>query len=174
MKNVVVVFFLLSLLAFAVQGEDIDVWEPLRYLEGVWVGQGDGMSGVSTVTQEYRFILNGKFLSVDTRSEFNPQEKNPKGEIHEDIGFFSFDGSRKKFILRGFYSEGFVNQYIGDILVDGKTINFETEVIENAPPGTRAKLVLKKISDNEMEESFFVAWPDRDFSCMNTNRLKRK
>ena len=174
MKNVVVVFFLLSLLAFAVQGEDIDVWEPLRYLEGVWVGQGDGMSGVSTVTQEYRFILNGKFLRVATRSEFKPQEKNPKGEIHEDIGFFSFDRSRKKFILRGFYIEGFVNQYVGEVSEDGKTITLETETIENAPPGTRAKLILKKISENELEESFFVAWPDREFSCMTTNRLKRK
>ncbi len=174
MKNLIIVLFLSSLIAFAGQTENSDIWEPLRYLEGAWVGQGDGMNGVSTVTQEYRFILNGKYLRMATKSEFKPQEKNPKGEIHEDIGFFSYDQSRKKFILRGFYIEGFVIQYVGDVSEDGKTITFETEAIENAPPGTRAKLVYKRKSDNELEECFFVAWPDKDFICMTTNKLKRK
>ena len=174
MKNLVIVFFLLSLSAFAVQSESVDIWEPLRYLEGAWEGKGDGMNGVSTVMQEYVFIFNGKFMRMTAKSEFKPQEKNPKGEIHEDIGYFSFDRSRKKFILRGFYIEGFVNQYVGDVSEDGKTITFETEAVENSPPGTRAKLVLKKISDNEFVESFFVAWPGREYSCMTTNKLKRK
>lgn len=174
MKKVVAVFFLSSLIAFASQSENSDVWKPLRFLEGVWVGQGDGMSGTSTVSQDYRFILNGKFLQMTTISEFKPQEKNPEGETHEDIGFFSFDRTRRKFILRCFYIEGFVNQYVGEVLENGKTISFETEAIENAPQGTRAKLVFKKINDNELEQSFYVAWPERDFSCMSTNRLKRK
>jgi hypothetical protein len=30
------------------------------------------------------------------------------------------------------------------------------------------------INENELEESVFVAWPDRDYSCMTTNRLKKK
>lgn len=168
------VFFLSSLVAFANQSENIDIWKPLEFLEGIWTGQGEGMSGISTVTQEYRFILNGKFLQMKTRSEFDPQEKNPEGEIHEDIGFFSFDRARKKFMLRGFYIEGFINQYVGDVSEDGKTIAFETEAIENAPPGTRAKLVFQKTSRSELEQSFFVAWPGREFSCMSTNKLKRK
>jgi hypothetical protein len=167
-------FFLSSLMVFAGQNESIDVWEPLRFLEGIWIGQGEGMSGFSTVTQEYRFILNGEFLQMSTKSEFKPQEKNPKGEIHEDIGFFSFDRSRKKFILRGFYIEGFFNQYVGDVSENGKTITFESEAIENAPQGTRARLVFKKINSDELEQSFFLAWPGRDFSCMSTNKMKRE
>jgi len=174
MKRTVAVLFLSSLLAFASQSEKNDIWEPLRYLEGVWIGQGNGMSGVSTVTQEYQFILNGEFLRMTTKSEFKPQEKNPKGEIHEDISFFSFDRSRKKFILRGFYIEGFFNQYVGEVSEKEKTITFETEAIENAPQGTRAKLVFQKLCRDELEQSFFVAWPGRDFSCMSTNQLKRK
>jgi hypothetical protein len=174
MKKLIVMILLLSLLTFANQSEKVDVWELLRFLEGVWQGQGDGMSGISSVTQEYQFIFNGQFLQMTTKSEFKPQEKNPKGEIHEDIGFFSFDRSRKKFMLRGFYAEGFINQYIGDISEDGQIISFETEAIENAPPGTKAKLVFQKISSDELEQSFHVAWPGRDFSCMSTNTLKRK
>jgi hypothetical protein len=38
------------------------------------------MSGVSGISQEYRFILNGQFLRMATISVFKPQEKNPDGK----------------------------------------------------------------------------------------------
>jgi hypothetical protein len=174
-KRLLVVIWLLPLLVSAQQKEKTDVWKPLRFLEGIWEGRGDGMNGISSVTQEYRFILNGKFLRMTTKSVFKPQEKNPEGEVHEDIGIFSYDGSREKFILRGFYVEGFVNQYVGEhISEDGNTLTFLTEHIENAPPGTKAKLIFQKISETELEQSFFVAWPEREFSCFSVNTLKRK
>ena len=40
---------------------------------------------------------------MKTRSVFEPTEKNPKGEIHEDFGVFSYDRTRKTFVMRGFY-----------------------------------------------------------------------
>lgn len=50
-----------------------------------------------------------------------PTEKNPKGEVHEDFGIFSYDQARKTFVMRGFYVEGFVNTYVMDeISGDGK------------------------------------------------------
>ena len=66
-------------------------------------------------------------------------EKNPKGETHQDIGFFSYDRGRKQFVLRQFHVEGFVNQFKGDISEDGKLIVFTSESIENIPAGFRAK-----------------------------------
>ncbi len=89
--------FLLLLILPVHPDQDQDVWQPLRFLEGTWTGQGDGMSGASQVTQSYVFILNTQFLQMKTLSEFKPQEKNPEGEIHEDLGLFSYDTSRKKF-----------------------------------------------------------------------------
>lgn len=173
-KILLILVILLPLLLSAQETSDIDVWKPLRFLEGVWTGQGDGMSGISTVTLECQFILQGKFLQMNSKSVFKPQEKNPDGEVHEDMVIVSYDSSRKKFVLRGFYVEGFVNQYISDISKDGNTITFVTESIENAPPGTKAKLVFKKIDNFEIEEKFFVAWPDREYSCFVTNKLFRK
>jgi hypothetical protein len=83
--------------------------------------------------------------------------------------------SRKTFVLRGFYVEGFVNQYVLDSITDGgKTLSFLTETIENAPPGTKAKLVFKRIKDNELEQSFHVSFPGQEFSCLSTNRLTRR
>jgi hypothetical protein len=174
------VYLLIFMLAFpaillAQADQNKDVWLPLRVLEGVWEGRGDGMSGSSSVIQTYQFILNGKFLQMKTKSIFKPQEKNLEGEIHEDLGIFSFDNARKRIILRGFYVEGFVNQYVlNEISEDGKTFSLSTEQIENAPEGTLAKLVFKVLSSDEIDQSFYVAFPGQEYTCFSVNRLKRK
>ena len=91
------------------------------------------------------------------------------------MGMFSYDAFRKKFVLRGFYIEGFVNQYVlQSIKDDRKTLTFVTESIENAPPGTKAKLIFKKIAEGEMEESFHVAFPGKEFSCFVVNKLRKE
>lgn len=166
---------IIPVLIMAQSEQKADIWQPLRFLEGSWQGGGDGMSGHSEVTQKYEFILNGQFLQMQTKSVFEPQEKNPNGEVHKDLAFFSYDKSRKTFVLRAFYIEGFVNTYIlSEISEDGAILTFETEAVENAPVGTKAKLVFKQISDNEIEESFFVAFPGQDLACYSTNRLKKE
>jgi hypothetical protein len=71
--------------------------------------------------------------------------------------------------------QGFVNQYALDSLsADGKTLVFISEAIENAPSGTRAKLVISMPTPDELSSSFHVAWPDKDFRCYSENDLKRK
>jgi len=49
-----------------------------------------------------------------------------------------------------------------------------TENVENAPEGTEAKLVFKVISENEIEQSFHVSFPGREFSCLYINNLKKQ
>jgi hypothetical protein len=55
--------------------------------------------------------MNNRFIHVLDKSIYPPQEKNPKGETHEDAGFFSYDKAAKKLMLRQFHIEGFVNQF---------------------------------------------------------------
>ncbi len=171
---------LLAILIFplAVSAQDdksVDPWLSLRFLEGSWEGQGEGFSGTSKVVQSYEFVLGGNFMYMKTRSVFEPQEKNQDGEVHEDIGFFSYDKSRKTFVLRSFYIEGFVNTYkLDEMSEDARTLIFVTEAVENAPSGTKARLEFERISDDEMEQRFFVAFPEQRFSCFSTNRLKKK
>lgn len=174
-KQLFFVILLLPVLVFAQGEKKTDVWQPFKFLEGRWVGQGDGLVGVSTVVQEYQFVLGKKYLQMKTRSVFKPQEKNPEGEVHEDMGMFSYDHFRKTFVLRGFYIEGFVNQYVLEsISEDKKAITFVTEAVENAPPGTKAKLIFKIIAKGEIEQSFHVAFPGKDFSCYVVNTLKKE
>jgi hypothetical protein len=171
-KRIFVLLVFLPILVAAQTNQKKDIWEPLRFLEGTWEG---GESGVSKVTQVYLFVLNGNFLHMKTRSVFEPTEKNPKGEVHEDFGVFSYDKGRETFVMRGFYVEGFVNTYVmDDISEDGKVFTFLTEHVENAPDGTKAKLVFKVLSDEEIELSFHVAFPGREFSCYFTHNLTKQ
>src|SRR5499426_4737831 len=92
-----------------------DVWEPLKYFVGSWEGTAKGQPGNGKVEREYQFVLNGKYLQAKNKSTYLPQEKNPKGEVHEDWGLFSYDSARKKLVFRQFHGEGFVNQYVDQV-----------------------------------------------------------
>jgi hypothetical protein len=111
---------------------------------------------------------------VKNKSTYEPQEKNPKGEVHEDIGYISYDRMRKKFVLRQFHVEGFVNQFALDsISSDGKTIVFLSEAIENIPAGWRAKETYHIASENEFTETFELAPLGKEFEVYSKVTLKR-
>src|SRR5215471_19766693 len=89
----------------------VSVWEPVRFLAGVWDGDVSGQPGNGQCAREYRFVLNARYLEVRNKSTYPAQPKNPKGEVHEDWGMISYDRARKVHILRQFHIEGFVNQF---------------------------------------------------------------
>ena len=178
-KQIMAAFLLIVLLTpsilFAQEEKKKDVWEPLKFFLGSWEGQGEGRPGVSKAQREYKFVLQGKFLEAQNKSIYEPQEDNPKGEVHEDWGLFSYDQGRGKFVFRQFHVEGFVNQYVLDSLsADGKTLVFVTESIENIPSGWRARETYKILNDDEFIETFELAAPEQDFELYITNHFKRK
>lgn len=150
-----------------------DVWEPLNFLVGKWEGTGNGKPGVSKVEREYRLTLKDKFMHVHNVSTYEPQPKNPKGEIHEDWGMISFDKNRKQFVFRQFHVESFVIQYVtaGN---SGDAIVFTSESIENIPAGWRARETYKIVSPDEFVEVFELAAPGKDFEVYSEARLRRK
>ena len=152
-----------------------DVWQPFNFFVGKWEGTGTGKPGGSKVEREYRLTLNNKFMHVHNVSTYEPQPKNPKGEIHEDWGMISFDKSRKQFVFRQFHVESFVIQYVTtNISVDGKTIVFTSESIENIPVGWRARETYKIVNADEFVEVFELAGPGKDFEIYSEGRLRRK
>ena len=111
-------------------------WEGFRYFLGRWKGTGSGNPGESQVEREYRLVLNEQFIQINDRSVYEPQERNPEGEVHEEIGYISYDRNRQRYVLREFHVEGYVNQYVlDDRDPDSKQLVFWTEAIENIPPG---------------------------------------
>jgi hypothetical protein len=152
--------------------EKADKWEPFLYFLGQWKGVGSGNPGESQVEREYKLSLKTQFIQICDRSVYKPQEKNPQGEVHEEIGFLSFDQNRQKYILREFHVEGYVNQYVLEES-DQNTLVFKTEAIENIPPGWQARTTYEILGENQFRETFDLAGPNQDWTCYITNDLFR-
>jgi hypothetical protein len=145
----------------------------VAFLLGRWEGTSEGQPGRGTVRREYARALNGRFIRAHNRNEYPAQEKNPKGEIHEDEGWFSYDRARKRLVLRQFHVEGFVAQYVEDADSSDNKLVFTTESIENIPAGWRARETYIVHSPDEFEEIFELAQAGKPFELYSRARLKR-
>lgn len=175
MKQLLVIFLLLPYSSFAQSNKKDSLWSTLKPFIGIWKGEGEGEPGKGHYQRTYQFILNQNFIEIKNRSTYPPSASQPTGEVHEDIGYFSYDKARKKFKLRQFHIESFVNSFVLDsISADKKTIVFISEDIENIPRGFRAKETYRLLSDNEIEEVFEIAEPGKDFGVYTKVRLVRQ
>lgn len=164
MKTFVYLLLLLPFITTAQNSVKTDPWDLFKPFIGKWAGEGGGEPGKGSYVRSYQFIMNNKFIEVRNQSSYPPSANNPKGEIHEDLGYISYDRSLKTFRLRQFHIEGFVNEYILDsVSADRKTMTFVTESIENIPDGWRAKETYRIPGDNQIEETFELAAPGKDF-----------
>lgn len=155
--------------------EETDRWAPFRPLLGEWEGTGSGLPGEGTEQMDCEFVLEGKFLRIRNRSVYGPQEKSPKGQVHEDWGFISYDENREAFVLRQFHVEGYVNHYVLDAVSDeGSTLKFLTESLENVPEGWRGRETFRFLGEDEFEDTFELARPGEDFEVYVLTRLRRK
>jgi hypothetical protein len=164
------------LLAGTVAGEQsnpIDPFERVSFLIGRWEGTSEGRPGKGTVRREYARALNGRFIRVRNRNEYPSQEKNPKGEVHEDEGFISFDRARKRLVYRQFHVEGFVNQYVEDGGSSPNKVVFTSESLENVPAAWRARETYVVHGPDDFEEIFELAESGKPFEVYSRARLKR-
>jgi hypothetical protein len=150
-----------------------DPLERLAFLVGTWQGTSEGQPGKGTVRREYARVLNDRFIRARNRSEYPPQERNPKGEIHEDEGLFSFDKARKRLVFRQFHTEGFVNTYLEEGESSTSRIVFASETIENIPAGFRARETYLIQGTDAFEEVFEIAEPNKPFEVYSRTRFTR-
>jgi hypothetical protein len=164
----------IATLAVTNAGAQSDPWVGLRFLEGKWEGKANGEPGKGISSREYRFDLNGRFLSARNRSVYQPKSAGDKTEVHEDFGMYSYDRTLKKVVLRQFHGEGFVNEYTLDsVSADGKSLELMTVRIENIAAGWRAKESFRILSPDEFVETFSLAAPGKDFEVYSETHLKR-
>ncbi len=171
----IILSLLFPLAVFSQTVEEEDVWKDFRLIIGEWEATESGQAGEGVGERKIEFVLKDKYLHWKNKSVFEPQEKNPKGEVHEDWAFISFDKVRKKFVMRQFHVEGFVNQYVLDsISNDFKKLIFTSEAIENVPLGFRARLKYELKNENEFIEYFELAPPGKEFTLYSTNHWRKK
>ncbi|MCK5376307.1 MAG: hypothetical protein KAJ97_04435 [Acidobacteria bacterium] len=151
------------------EAPEADKWAPVRPLVGAWKGHGDG----STVTHSYHFVLQDQFIHSRTRSEFEPKEGEDAGEIHEDLGFFSYDPVRQAIIFRQFLSEGFVNTYVLEPREsDEDPLVFMSESCEGAG-NMRARLTIDLDGDDRYTMVLELASPGKKFFACQNLEMKR-
>jgi hypothetical protein len=157
-----------------VQAPPSDPLAPLRFLIGEWTGTSSGRPGNGTARRTYELTLSGRVLRVENRVVYPPQEKNEKGETHDDLGLITFDRGRQRFVYRQANVEGFVNTYVSDpVTLESKTIVFTTESIENIPPGWRARETYLVTGPDTFVERFELAEPGKDFTLYSEVVLAR-
>jgi hypothetical protein len=175
MRKLFLLLCMIPSVLFAQTSKKDSIWLPLKPFIGTWAGEGGGEPGKGTYERTYQFILNKNFIEIKNKSTYLPTDKNPKGEVHEDIGYFSYDKSIKKFKLRQFHIESFVNEFVLDsISADKKTLVFVTVAIENIPKGYRAKETYRLVSDNEIEETFELAEPGKEYEVYSRVKLLKQ
>jgi len=176
MRKIIFLLLLMPVISQAQLTKKDSTWLPLRFFIGEWTGKGGGEPGNGTYIRSYKWIMDKRFIEINNQSTYPPSPANKnKGEVHTDKGFFSYDGTRKCFMLRQFHTEGFVNQYkLDSISPDQKFIVFVTESIENIPAGFRGRESYKIISTDEFIETFEIAEPGKDFELYSKVTLKRK
>jgi len=142
----------------------------MRFIVGSWNGTVTGRPGSGTATRTDEFVLANKFIQVKNKSIYPSQERNPKGEVHEDWGFVSYDSERKKLVLRQFHVEGFVDQFVLQSESPGEIV-FVSESIENIPSGWRARETYRVVGPHEFVERFDIAEPGKDFEPYSETRF---
>jgi hypothetical protein len=144
----------------------------LRWLVGEWRGVGEGDPGTSGSERYIDSFLEGKYLRARGRSVYPKQEKNPKGEIHEELDLWSYDRARSAIILRQFDTLGFVGTYVLD-----KTSStadrwvLTAESLENVPKGWKARYIITRKSDDEYHEQLELDPDGKGFKPYVTNRF---
>ena len=157
------------------KSDKVDPFNPVRQIIGNWEGDSQGKPGVGKMEREYVFVLKDRFVRVSNKAVYPPQEKNPKGETHEDLGFIGYDRAQKKLIFRQFHVEGFVVQYsLESISDDGRSFVFSSTAIENIPQGWRARESYRFLSNDEFVETFALAGPGKEFETYSETRFRRK
>lgn len=175
MRMLLIAFLLFPLMVFCQSKKD-SLWQPFKSLIGNWKGAGEGEPGKGDYERSFQFVLDNNFIEIRNKSTYPPStQNNGKGEVHEDIGYISYDRGRQTFVLRQFHKEGFVNQYkLDSISADRKTLVFVSEAIENIAKGWRTKEIWH-IGENSFSESFELAEPGKDFAVYTKSQfLKEK
>ncbi|MEE9167602.1 MAG: hypothetical protein V3U24_09130 [Candidatus Neomarinimicrobiota bacterium] len=174
MKRIMLFLILLGSVALSQNSVHTEKWGPFKFLIGKWEGKGVGKFGDSNVTREYEYLMGGTFIVGKNESIYEKQERNPRGEIHDNWDIFSYDKIRRKYVLRQFHAEDITNTYALDSLKASNAVyEFESEAIENFGVGWRAKEVYQIIGNDQFVEIFYLAAPGKEYSEYVRNTFTR-
>ncbi|HXS89793.1 MAG TPA: hypothetical protein VN705_10620 [Steroidobacteraceae bacterium] len=160
------------LIGGAASAQSTDGLAELRWLIGEWRGVGQGDPGTSGSERHNDSFLGGRYIRASGTSVYPKQEKNPSGEVHEQLDLWSYDRARSSVILRTFDTLGFTCTYVLDRAAssaDRWVLNGES--LENVPKGMKARYIYTRPSENEYHEVLELDTDGKGFKPYVTNRF---
>ena len=141
--------------------EELAILEPIL---GAWTGKSTGPFGTAQVERLAEAALDGQFIRVTTKSV-------SATDVHEDVGFFSYDEGRDTVVFREFHNEGYVIRYV--LMSQGEgVLKFESENIENpSEPSLRARTAIYLTSP--LVETLELSTKGEPFAVCVTVNLER-
>ncbi len=167
-------FCLLALILLAGEIFSQNPFEKLNFLIGNWQGVETGVAGNGIGFRTYIYELGGNYIFERNTSTFPISEKKPYGEVHRDIGVFSYNSNDSSIIYRSFNVEGFTNIYVlnNDSSTESELVFFTRE-IENNPGNWKARVIIKKVSNKEFVEKFDIAFDGVNFKPFIQNTWRQ-
>jgi hypothetical protein len=167
MNKYLIAAFCFALTSFSFSQNKLD---NIEFLVGNWQGVESDAAGDGIGFRSYTYELDENYIMVRNQSTFPKTEKKPKGEVHRDIGIFSYNSNSNEIIYRSFNVEGFTNIFILDSSNSSKDkFVFITREIENNPGNWRARVIIEKLSETEFIESFDIATDGENYSNLLSN-----
>ena len=150
-------------------------WKPfsdLAWLVGHWSGTTASGSRIGGRVVRFSMELSGNTL-MERGSTIFPAEEGKPEESLEEIGIWTYDRERRKYVASYFFSTGVSGAFEAEIREDG-SIRLVAPALLNYEAGARARLTLRKAGETGLEVAMDLAPPGRDFIAYQASSLKKK
>ncbi len=150
-------------------------WKPfseLSFLLGAWSGTAMRGDRVGGRIDRFALELGGNYL-VHRGSTVFPAEEGKPEETLEEVGYFSYDREKRRYVASYFFSTGVSADYDVAILPDGG-LRLTAPSLTNYEAGARSRLLFSRREDGGLEASLDIAAPGKDFVPYVTGSLKKK
>lgn len=143
------------------------------WLIGEWQGYGVFKNKTTWLHKSWSYDVGGVFLHERTLDIFPPDSLSTEFEIHQDTVMWFRDTGTGALKSVTFFVEGFVTTATVTVEHGGRRYVVESTHVENAPPGMATRFTVERVGDDEIEETFELKFPEREWFEMERLTLRR-
>jgi hypothetical protein len=145
-----------------------DDWAPVRPLLGAWAG---ALPAGAPVHWTFTFTEGGKFVEV-RGSPVLFAGPAARADAGEEMGRISHEAAADRFAWSQFTAGGQVDRWRSEPSASDALV-FLSEAPESLPPGSRAKLTIRRDGDGRIVAALELAQPGKDLAPAGEVRLER-
>ncbi|HQR47350.1 MAG TPA: hypothetical protein PLB02_09240 [Thermoanaerobaculia bacterium] len=150
-------------------------WRPFSefaFLLGSWSGTATSGGRIGGRVVRFAMELNGTLL-VERGSTIYPAGDGKPEETTEELGFFTYDREKRRYVATYFFSTGVFGAWDVEIPADG-VLRMTAPALGNFEAGARGRLVFTRRADGGLDTALDIALPGKDFVGFQSSSLKKK